>query len=103
GSAAVASAFSDVLVAAQSPSPSVAVFWEPGFPSIQGCEITRETLQQSLSEFAPAFLTERELIEQLNTGHFDLLITPYGSVFPKRAWSVMLKYLRAGGNWLNLG
>jgi len=42
-------------------------------------------------------------IRILDANRFDLLITPYGSAFPKRAWRVMLKYLRAGGNWLNLG
>ena len=99
----MASALPDVLLAAPTQSPSVAVFWEPGFPSIQGCDITRETLQQSLSGFAVSFLSERDLIAQLNTARFDLLITPYGSAFSKRIWKELLKYLRAGGNWLNVG
>ena len=103
GSAAVASAFSDVVLGAQRQPPAVAVFWESAFPSIQGCSVTQETLRQSLSNFAVSFLTERELIEQLGAERFDLLITPYGSAFPKRAWNAMLKYLRAGGNWLNVG
>jgi len=103
GSAAVASAFSDVVLSAQPERTSVAVFWEPGFPALQDCGVTKETLQQSLSSLAVTFLTERELIEQLNATRFDLLITPYGSAFPKRAWNAMLKYLRAGGNWLNVG
>lgn len=99
----MASALPNVLLAAPAQSLSVAVFWEPGFPSTQGCDVTRETLQQSLSGFAVSFLTERDLIAQLNTSRFDLLITPYGSSFPKRAWKELLKYLRAGGNWLNVG
>ena len=103
GSAAVASALPDVLLGAQRQAPSVAVFWEPGFPSIQDCGITQETLQQSLSGFAVNLLTERDLLAQLNAERFDLLITPYGSAFPKRAWNALLKYLRAGGNWLNVG
>ena len=49
------------------------------------------------------FLGERELIAQLNNFPYDLLITPYGSAFPKRAWTEILKFLRRGGNWLNLG
>jgi hypothetical protein len=103
GSAAVASAFPNVLLGAQQQSPSVAVFWEQGFPSVQDCQITQDILQQSLTDFAVHFLTERELIAQLNSSRYDLLITPHGSAFPKRAWSALLKYLRGGGNWLNIG
>lgn len=99
----MASALPDVLLGAQSQGPSVAVFWDPKFPGVQDCGVTQESLQQSLSGFAVSFLGERDLIAQLNTSSFDLLITPYGSAFPKRAWNAILKYLRAGGNWLNLG
>ena len=104
GSVAVASAFPDALLGAtQQRSASVAVFWEPGFRAVQGCELTQETLRQALSGFAVSFLNEPELIAQLSVERFDLLITPYGSAFPKRAWNVLLKYLRGGGNWLNIG
>ena len=99
GTVAVASAIPDVLIAAQTKPPSVAVFWEPGFPEIEGCGITRETF----SNLPVTFLTTQELITQLNTTRFDLLINPCGSAFPKRAWKVILKYLREGGNWLNIG
>ena len=60
-------------------------------------------LRESLGESGSRFLSERELIDQLDASRFDLLITPYGSAFPKRAWPAIFKYLRAGGNWLNLG
>ncbi len=83
--------------------PVVAVFWEPRFPSIQGCGATRDILQQALASFTVQFLTEADLIARLNTGHVDLFINPFGSAFPKRAWPALLKYLRGGGNWLNLG
>ena len=98
----MASAFPDVLLGAQS-SPSIAIFWEQGFPAIQGCGVTRDDLSASLSGAGTKLLSERELIEQLNSARFDLLVTPYGSAFPKRAWPEILKFLRAGGNWLNLG
>ena len=94
------SALPDVLLATQSQSPAVAVFWEPGFPSIQGCNVT---LQQALRKFNVTLLNEPRLITTLDTKRFDLLVTPYGSAFPKRAWPAMLKYLRGGGNWLNIG
>jgi hypothetical protein len=103
GSAAVVSAFPNVLHGAPQLAVPVAVFWEEGFPLVQGCGITKEILQEALNGLAVNFLTERELIAQLNVERFNLLITPHGSAFPKRAWNVLLKYLRAGGNWLNLG
>ena len=81
----------------------MAVLWEPEFRAVQGCEISRETLQQALTDFTVEFLSERDLIAQLDATRFDLLVTPYGSAFPKRAWPALLKYLRAGGNWLNIG
>jgi len=87
----------------QAPSRSVAVFWEPGFPSIQGCGVTRDILQQGLAYFTVHYLSEQELIARLNTDRFDLFINPFGSAFPKRAWPAILKYLLGGGNWLNLG
>ena len=99
GTAAVATAIPDVLLGAQSSPSQIAVFWEPGFPSIDGCGITRETF----SELSVSFLTKQELITELNATRFDLFINPYGSAFPKRAWNAILKYLREGGNWLNLG
>jgi Cellulase (glycosyl hydrolase family 5) len=105
GTVALVTAVPDVVLgsSAQQTKPSVAVFWEHGFPSIDDCNITHDTLQQSLTNFAVSFLSEQDLIAQLNTTQFDLLITPYGSAFPKRAWETLLQYLRAGGNWLNLG
>ena len=87
----------------QTPPPSVAVFWEPGFPEIQGCGITRDILQQALANLTVHFLSEQELIARLNTDRFDLFINPFGSAFPKHAWPAILKYLLSGGNWLNVG
>ncbi|HSL55350.1 MAG TPA: hypothetical protein VK868_13190, partial [Pyrinomonadaceae bacterium] len=103
GGAAVATALPNVILAAQAQPPSVALFWEPGFRAIQGADYTLETLQQALKEFAVTVLNERDLIAQLNTTRFDLLVMPYGSAFPKRAWPSLFRYLRDGGNWLNLG
>lgn len=97
-------ALPNVVLSAQNRSTvPVAVFWEPQFPSLQGCRVTRDILQQALADFTVHFLNEAELIARLNTERFDLLITPYGSAFPKRAWPALLKYLRGGGNWFNIG
>lgn len=81
----------------------VIVFWEPGFPEINGLKITEPLLRESLSSFETIFVTEPELRSRLNNEAFDLLVTPYGSAFPKKSWPAIFEYLRKGGNWLNLG
>jgi len=104
GGAAVATALPQVILGAQSQKRSVAVLWEPEFRAYEGCgDIPREALQAALADFTVEFLGERDLITQLDATRFDLLVTPYGSAFPKRIWPALLKYLRAGGNWLNIG
>jgi hypothetical protein len=74
----------------------VAVFVEEGFPRIQSADFSFEGLSVTR-------LSERDLIARLDPREFDLFVNPYGSAFPKRAWSAILKYLRDGGNWLNCG
>lgn len=110
GGAAAATSFPDVLrvVAAEftqesATRPTAIVFWENDFPPIDGCSIDRNVLRAALERLDVSYLSERELIEQLKPDRCDLLINPYGSAFPKRAWPAVLKYLRAGGNLLNLG
>ncbi|HET6980099.1 MAG TPA: beta-galactosidase [Pyrinomonadaceae bacterium] len=103
GGAAVATALPHAVLGTQTPKFSVAVLWEPEFRAYQGCEVDRETLQHAVAGFNAQFLNERDLIAQLDATRFDLLITPYGSAFPKRIWPTLLKYLRDGGNWFNIG
>jgi hypothetical protein len=110
GGAAAATSFPEVLRAvAANPvqqtdaRPTAIVFWEGGFPEVDGCSIDRNVLQAALERFDVRYLSEPQLIDQLQAQHCDLLITPYGSAFPKRAWPAVIKYLRAGGNLLNLG
>jgi hypothetical protein len=104
GGAAVATALPHAILGAQEQKRSVAVLWEPEFRQFNGCVISRETLQSALGQsFTVEFLSDRDLIAQLDATRFDLLVTPYGSAFPKRIWNALLKYLRAGGNWLNIG
>jgi len=94
GTAAVATALPNVILGVQSQAPSVALFWEPEFRAIQSGDYTFEALKQALKDFTVTILNERDLIAQLNPTRFDLLVTPYGSAFPKRAWPAILKYLR---------
>jgi hypothetical protein len=95
GSAAVATAIPSL---ARAQTKRVAVFREHGFPQIQAADFHLETVGLPFT-----FLSEAELIARLDPREFDLFINPYGSSFPKRAWRVILEYLRAGSNWLNLG
>src|SRR6185369_3699166 len=96
GGAAVLTALPNV---ARAQAKRVAVFREEGFPPIKATDFPPE----ALGALSVSYLSERELIARLNPREFDLFINPYGSSFPKRAWKVLLEYLRAGGNWLNLG
>jgi hypothetical protein len=107
GTAAVVTALPSVMRGSQS-GPSlksirVAVLWETNFPTINGCNIYRNIIEPALSAFDTTFLTAPELINQLEAKRYQLLILPYGSAFPKNAWPTILKYLRDGGNWLNIG
>jgi hypothetical protein len=103
GSAAVVGALPGVIRGSQATSPSVAVLWETNFPTINGCDIRRDILEGALSSFTAKFLSVQELISQLKADRFDLFLNPYGSAFPKPAWTTILNYLKGGGNWLNIG
>ncbi|HWP55046.1 MAG TPA: cellulase family glycosylhydrolase, partial [Pyrinomonadaceae bacterium] len=110
GGAVAATSFPDLLFATASEAhqeratrTTAIVFWEADFPQIDGTHITREILEAALTGFDVSYVSEHELIEQLRVDRCDLLVMPYGSAFPKRAWPAVLGYLRAGGNLLNLG
>jgi hypothetical protein len=74
----------------------VAVFWDPGFPAVDIAPIEKSALEG----LDASFLGVAELQD---LSRYQLLITPYGSAFPKAAWKNIFEYLRQGGNWLNLG
>ncbi|MEK6571077.1 MAG: hypothetical protein AABZ61_06885, partial [Bacteroidota bacterium] len=81
----------------------VAVFFEPTFPSVDFEPIGRESLQKALDGVEVVFFGVNDLKNQLNAHDHDVLITPYGSAFPKAAYSALSKFLVDGGNWVNLG
>ncbi|MBI1807142.1 MAG: cellulase family glycosylhydrolase [Ignavibacteria bacterium] len=91
------------LPESRSPKPRVAVFFEPTFPPIDVQPVRKETLQHALDGFDVAFLGVSELGSHLNARDFNILVTPYGSAFPKEAYLVISRFLIDGGNWLNLG
>ncbi len=82
--------------------PRVAVFYEPSFPAGE-IHLSREDLGKALNDVEALFMGVEELKSNLNARDFDLFVNPYGSLFPKGAYSAISKYLRAGGNWMNIG
>jgi len=111
GSVAVASgvqasgleAVGELLQATPASRRRVAVLLQPGFPTIDAQPIPEPQLRAALAEFAAAWLDVEALASQLTRDRFDVLVTPYGSAFPKRAWMSIHAFLAAGGNWVNLG
>ncbi len=79
------------------------VLWETNFPFVDTAPVDRsafaalgegsDTLTFANVAELGAALADREAV----------LITPYGSAFPKAAWPVITDFLRAGGSWVNLG
>lgn len=95
--------FASLSSQVQGQKRKVAVFFEQTFPSVDAVPVDRHALEAALDGYDTIFLGVKELKEQLTGSAFDLLITPYGSAFPKDSWNVILRYLKAGGNWVNLG
>ena len=80
----------------------VVVFWQDGFPTIDGLGLSFDTFPSALAYHHFIMATADGLASQL-TSDVDLFINPFGSAFPKSAWLSILRYLQAGGNFLNLG
>ncbi|HTK37082.1 MAG TPA: cellulase family glycosylhydrolase [Pyrinomonadaceae bacterium] len=80
----------------------IVVFRQEGFPTIDGLNLSKQTLQTELEWHDLTFADADELTSSLTKG-VDLFINPFGSAFPKTAWLAILKYLQGGGNFLNLG
>jgi hypothetical protein len=81
----------------------VAVFYDPSFPQGEIDLPDKETLAKALEEFDIAFFDVDQLNANLDQSRFDCFVIPYGSLFPKAAFNAIFAYLRAGGNWVNLG
>jgi hypothetical protein len=81
----------------------VAVLNEPGFPSVDAPRSDAALLGRPLDGLELAYLTVSELNDRLSPEQRDVFVMPYGSAFPKEAWPALIRYLEAGGNWVNLG
>ena len=81
----------------------VAVFWQPGFPTIASQPVERATLSTALRDPAVQFLGLPALASPGALKQTALLVLPYGSSVPADAWMAIEEYLRHGGNLLVLG
>lgn len=79
----------------------VAVFWQPGFPTVASQRLDRATLSAALAD--PSFLDLKTLEAGGSLENTELLVLPYGSAVPTDAWKSIEAYLQRGGNLLVLG
>jgi Beta-galactosidase len=79
------------------------VFWQDGFPTVASAPLAKQTLDAALRDMAPVFADVNALQNRTTLDQVDLLVMPYGSAFPKEAWTNILGYVRRGGNLLVLG
>jgi Beta-galactosidase len=90
------------LVIATSPVVAqVAVFWQPGFPTVASQPIDRATLSSALGD--ASFLDLKALQAPAALAVAKLLVLPYGSAIPTEGWIAIDAYLHQGGNLLILG
>jgi hypothetical protein len=78
----------------------VAVFWQPGFPTIASHPVDRATLSAALD---PVFLDLKTLESPGALEKISLLVLPYGSAVPTEGWKAIAAHLQHGGNLLVLG
>jgi hypothetical protein len=78
----------------------IAVFWQPGFPTVASQPVDRATLAAALH---PAFFDLEALRSSGALDNTELLVLPYGSAVPTDAWKAIESYLQHGGNLLVLG
>ena len=79
----------------------VAVFWQPGFPTVSSRPLDHSTLSAALKD--PALLDLKALQAPGSLANTQLLVLPYGSAVPTDAWKAIETYLQHGGNLLVLG
>lgn len=80
----------------------VAVLREDGFPTADSPPLVAADLAGALAGVETTYLGAAQL-DRLAPDAFDVVVTAFGSAFPKAAWLQLLRYLTAGGNWINVG
>jgi hypothetical protein len=82
---------------------NVVVLWEVGFPCVDCVAPTQDALRAALGRSKSLqFVSVKDLPAALSS-NTNLFVNPYGSAFPKSAWTAFTDYLRKGGSWVNLG
>lgn len=84
-------------------SAKTIVFWQTDFPIIDSQPVSAHTLKAAFGIDDTAFLDSAALAQPNALSSADLLVLPYGSAFPQRAWTPILQYLHSGGNLLVIG
>lgn len=81
----------------------ILVLWEEDFPFVDTCALSKEGLAGiAQNGDTLQFLGGTDLAEALDPAT-TILVTPYGSAFPKEAWGAIYDFLDKGGRWLNIG
>ncbi len=79
------------------------VFWQDRFPTVSSEPIEKKVLQEVLHDEDLVFSDSKGLQNGAVLAGAELLMFPYGSAFPKEAWTSILDYLHQGGNLLIIG
>jgi hypothetical protein len=77
------------------------VFQEDGFPIADSVAVPVAALGRGLS--AARTVDAAQLSEALADAKTELLVLPYGSVYPEAAWPSILRFLERGGDLIVLG
>jgi hypothetical protein len=80
---------------------SVLVLSESDFPVGDSATPSNAQLEALLPH--ATFARAADLPARLESAHPQLLVLPYGSVFPEKAWPAIHRFLQAGGNLLTIG
>jgi hypothetical protein len=82
----------------------IALFRARDFPTVDAPAIDAATLDTALEGLSVEVLSSPEALDdRLGTGGFDVLVLPYGSAFPLRAWGSIRSFLAKGGGLVVLG
>jgi hypothetical protein len=83
--------------------PRVAVLWEQGFPTLDASVVSEAILTDALAECDVTWIGVEAFAGRPGSEAFDLLLTPYGSAFPRLAYAALVDHLARGRHWINLG
>jgi hypothetical protein len=92
-----------LLLSTLSASAKIVIFWQSGFPTVDGEPVSRQALESALKGDEQVYVDSDKLKQPATLAGADLLILPYGSAFPTEEWQDIIAFLRGGGNLLVIG